>query len=303
MSNLKRVIALGFFDGVHLGHKALMECANLRARQKHALSAVFTFDIHPTNVVSKKRVPFIVSPTEREMEIIRLGKVDEVIFARFDENMRKMHWKDFVTEVLFREFGAVHIITGHNNRFGYMGEGNAENLREHCKTLGIGYDCIEDIKVDDTVVSSTLIRKFIAEGDMLTATRFLGHPYTISGAVTHGRKVGRTLGIPTINLPLPEEMQKPPFGVYASQVIVGDKRLMAVTNIGLRPTFLDKAEPTVEPHIIDFEGYLYGKNVHIELYKFLRPEMKFENTQQLKEAIDENIQQTREFFDWGAGLS
>lgn len=294
---IRRAIALGYFDGVHCGHQALMNCAVERAKQTNSKSAVFTFDVHPSTLVSKKDVPLLTANSFRRDEIKQLGHVDEVIFGHFDEAMRTMHWKDFISKLLVEQFGAVWLISGKNNRFGYKGQGTPEGMAEMCKELGIGYDCIDDVKINGIVVSSTHIRNLIANGDMQGATKFLGHPYTITGFVEHGRKVGtKVLGVPTLNIPLPTEMAMPPFGVYATRVIVDGVAHIAATNIGIKPTFVDGGAPTIEPHLLDFSGNLYGKQIHVELHEFLRPEQIFENTDELKKAIMKNVEQTRAFF-------
>ena len=296
IENRPRAIALGYFDGVHRGHQALMERAILRAKDIGGISSVFTFDQHPSSVMSGVPVPMLTAHAGRADEIKRLGGVDEVIFGHFTE-LRTMDWRDFIHKLLIGKFHAKYIISGHNNRFGYKGLGTAEGMAEECRKAGIGYDCIQDVKIDGVVVSSTYIRQLIRQGDMERATEFLGHPYTISGIVEHGRKVGtRTLGVPTVNLALPEEMALPPYGVYATRVVVGDQSYLAATNIGVKPTFVGGGGPTIEPHLLDFDGDLYGQFIHVELHKFLRPEQAFESVDALKAAIAENVRQTREFF-------
>lgn len=167
-----------------------------------------------------------------------------------------------------------------------------------CEKAGIGYDCIEDVKIDGIVVSSTYIRQLISQGDMEGAAKFLGvirirFPVLWS---TDGRVGTSVLQVPTVNLRLPTEMAMPPYGVYATRVLVDGQSYIAATNIGVKPTFLDGGAPTIEPHLLDFAGDLYGKMIHVELHKFLRPEMQFESVEALKTAIEENVQQTREFF-------
>lgn len=292
-----RAIALGYFDGVHLGHRALMERAVLRAKEIGGMSAVFTFDVHPDSVVLGRQVPLITANSYRREEIKKLGGVDEVIFGHFDARMQHMDWRNFIHQMLIGEFGAGWIVSGRNNRFGYKGLGTAEGMAEECRKAGIGYDCIDDVTVDGVVVSSTYIRERISQGDMEGAARFLGHPYTVTGVVEHGRKVGTSvLQVPTVNLRLPAEMALPPYGVYATRVRVGEKRYLAATNIGVKPTFLDGGAPTIEPHLLDFAGDLYGKLIHVELHKFLRPEQAFASVDELKAAIAENICQTREYL-------
>ena len=185
-----RAIALGYFDGVHLGHRALMQRAVERAKQIGGTSAVFTFDVHPDSVVMGRQVPLLTANAYRTEEIKKLGGVDEVIFGHFDHEMQHMDWRDFIHKLLIGRFNAGWIISGRNNRFGYKGQGNAEGMAIECEKAGIGYDCIEDVKIDGIVVSSTYIRQLISQGDMEGAAKFLGHPYTVSGIVEHGRRVG-----------------------------------------------------------------------------------------------------------------
>ena len=294
---VRRAIALGYFDGVHRGHQALMQRAVQRARETNAESAVFSFDVHPGSVVLGRQVPLLTANSYRREEIKRLGGVDEVIFGHFDDRMRTMDWRDFISELLVKQFGAVWLISGRNNRFGYKGLGTPEGMAEECARLGVGYDCVEDVTVDGIVVSSTFIRQLISQGDMEGAANFLGHPYTVTGVVEHGRRVGgRVLGVPTVNLALPPEMALPPYGVYAARVLVDGQSHIAATNIGVKPTFVDGGAPTIEPHLLDFDGDLYGKRIHVELHKFLRPEQAFQSVEALKSAIAENVRQTREFF-------
>ncbi|MCD8357556.1 MAG: bifunctional riboflavin kinase/FAD synthetase [Clostridia bacterium] len=293
----KRAIALGYFDGVHCGHQALMKLAVQRASENGAVSSVFTFDVHPDTVITGQPVPLITSEACRGAEIRDRGGVDEVIFAHFNEELRNMDWKTFVDDMLVEQFHACWIITGRNNRFGYRGQGTPERLQAECARLGIGCDIVESVKIDNIVVSSTYIRQQLSMGNMERAAEFLGHPYTIAGMVQHGRRVGRTLGYRTVNLELPEEMQAPPFGVYVSRVIADGETHMAVTNIGVHPTFGLGDRACVEPHILDFGGDLYGKFIQVELLHFLRPERQFDDSELLKQAIAADIAHTREYFE------
>ena len=292
----KRAIALGYFDGVHRGHQALMDLAVKRAKENGAISSVFTFDTHPDTVITGQRVPLIVSENRRGEEIRERGGVDEVIFAHFNGELRNLEWQKFVDDVLVGQFHACWIITGENNHFGYRGQGNPERLKAECERLGIGCDIVKNVSIDGIVVSSTYIRQQIAMGNMEQAAKFLGHPYALTGVVQHGRQVGRTIGYRTVNLELPPEMQAPPFGVYVSRVIADGQAHIAVTNIGVHPTFGLGDKACVEPHILDFDGDLYGKLIEVELLHFLRPEQQFSDTEQLKQAIAQDITNTREYF-------
>ncbi len=298
MEQAKRVIALGFFDGVHLGHAALLRRVAERAEELGAVPAAVTFDGHPENVISGQvRVPLINSPADRGGLMERLYGIREVITAHFDRAMMRMDWRDFVTEYLVREHGAVHLVAGHDFRFGYRGEGTPQRLQSLCGELGLGCDIVPRVELDGVTVSSTHIRALIAQGEMEEAVRFLGHPHILSGPVVHGAELGRTLGTPTANLALPEGVLSPAFGVYACKVILPDgAERPAVANVGVRPTVSDANTVSVEPWILDFDGGLYGQTIRLEFYKQLRPERKFASVEELRAAILENAAQTRAYF-------
>ena len=314
MENQRRVIALGFFDGVHLGHGALLRRVAEAARQLNAVPAAFTFDRHPESVIpGREPVPLINSAAERGELMYRLYGIREVIMAHFGQAMMRMDWRDFVAKYLMAR-GAVHLVAGHDFRFGYKGEGTPRRLKDLCGELGIGCDIIPKVEVDGVTVSSTYIRALIAEGELEKAARFLGHPHVLSGTVVHGRELGRTLGTPTANLLIPEGIIAPAFGVYAAKVWIlpacpdnheppaprslpEEGPYMAVTNVGVRPTVnRETADVTVEPWILDYEGDLYGKTIRLELYKRLRPERRFDSVDELRAAILKNAEETRAYF-------
>ena len=302
MQTEKRVIALGFFDGVHLGHGALLRRVGEKALELGAVPAAVTFDTHPENLILKTpAVPLLSSPLDRAELMRRCYGIREVIVAHFDERMMHMPWREFVTDYLAAEHGAVHLVAGHDFHFGYKGEGNPERLRALCGQLGIGCDIIGRVELDGVTVSSTYIRTLIQSGDMERAARFLGHPHTLSGPVVHGKGLGRTIGIPTSNLVVPQGVLMPAFGVYATRVWIEGKGYLAVTNVGVRPTVEDTDRVTVEPWILDFDGDLYGQNIRVEFYQQLRPERKFGSIDELKAAILENARQTRAYFGQDRG--
>ena len=188
------------------------------------------------------------------------------------------------------------MVAGHDYHFGYQGQGDPERLRQLCGELGVGCDIIGRVELDGITVSSTYIRTLIQKGDMERAARFLGHPHTLSGPVVHGKGLGRTIGIPTSNLVVPQGVLMPAFGVYATRVWIEGKGYLAVTNVGVRPTVENTDRVTVEPWILDFDGDLYGQNIRVEFYKQLRPERKFGSIDELKTAILKNAQETRLYF-------
>ena len=297
MKKQQKVIALGFFDGVHMGHGALLRTVAERAKALNALPCAFTFDRSPAAALTGKAVPLLSGVEDRARLMEELYGIQEVIVAPFDV-MRQMDWRDFVEEYLQKELGVVHVVAGHDFHFGYRGEGNPQRLAEKCAQMGMGCDVIPKVEIDGITVSSTYIRTLVQEGKLERAGWFLGHPYTISGQVVHGSELGRTLGTPTANLLIPQGIIAPGFGVYAGRVRLpsGEVRL-AVTNVGTRPTVnTDRNAVTVEPWILDYQGDLYGRNIRVELYVRLRPERKFPSVQALREAILENARQTRDYF-------
>lgn len=298
MNTTKRVIALGFFDGVHIGHGALLSTVTRRARELGAVPAAFTFDRQPAAAITGTRVPLLSSVEDRIWLMRHYYGIQEVAVANFDGMMR-MDWEDFIIQYLVRDLGVVHVVAGHDFHFGYMGKGNPQRLKAKCRELGIGCDIIEKIEQDGITISSTYIRTLVAQGEMERADQFLGHPHTLSDRVVHGKKIGGgTLGFPTVNLRVPERVIIPAFGVYATKLYVRDECYAAVTNVGVRPTVEDNdGRVTVEGFILDFDGDLYGEKVRMEFYKRLRGEKKFPTLQALSQEIGRNAQQTREYFE------
>ena len=290
----RRVIALGFFDGVHLGHASLLRMAVQRARQEGLRASVMSFDLHPDALVGHRPVLLLNSLEDRVDLIRRLFGIDDVILCHFDETMMRMPWDAFVEDYLVGRLGADHLVCGYDFRFGDRGAGNAGLLREKCRELGLGLDVMPQVQLEGVTVSSTHIRTLIEDGNMAEARRFLGHPHCLSGQVVHGKALGRTIGIPTANLLIPEGVLTPAFGVYAAKVVLPDgQERLAVTNVGVRPTVEDTTAVTVEPWILDYDGDLYGKSIRVDLYDRLRGEKKFSGLPELKAEILKNAEQTR----------
>lgn len=292
---MKTVIALGFFDGVHRGHGQLLQMAALRARELGCSPAAFTFDRSPKEVVTGKRVPLLNSSWERADIVRRVYHIPTTIIAPFDDEMRTMHWEDFIEKLLVGKFGAVHLVAGHDYRFGYKNEGDVTKLRQKCADLGLGCDIIPEFKLHDVTVSSTYIRTLVESGDMERAEEYLGHRHCLTQTVSHGRRLGRTIGIPTVNQLLPDSVICPKYGVYATRVYLPDgKEYRGVTNVGVKPTVGGMDIPSAETYIIDFAGDLYDKTIRVEFVKYLREERKFGSLLELKAEIEKNIAQARE---------
>jgi riboflavin kinase/FMN adenylyltransferase len=292
-----RVIALGFFDGVHRGHGALLRRVAERGRETGAIPAAFTFDPHPQRVIFDKTMHLLTSPEERAYLMRRYYGIRDVLVTPFTTERMKQPWDAFVRDTLARELRVSHIVAGHDYHFGYKGEGNPARLAALCRELGLGLDIISKVEYDGVTISSTFIRTLVAQGEIARAAEFLGHPYTLSDTVSHGKKLGSSLGFPTVNLRLPPDLLPPAFGVYATRVLLADgSSRNAVTNVGRRPTVDDGDAVNVEGFLLDFSGDLYGQKIRVEFYEYLRPERKFPSLDALREEIMRNAEQTRAYF-------
>ncbi len=292
---MKRVIALGFFDGVHLGHQALMKTTRERASALGAVPSVISFDQHPDTLVRGVPVPLINSVAGRKELIGRIGGIDDVIMIHFDERFMHTPWQDFL-RIVKEELGAVHLVIGYDFCCGWRGEGTAARIAQWCAENGLGCDAIGKVVLDGVTVSSTYIRSLVADGEMEKADRYLGHPHVLIDTVGYGYRIGRQIGAPTINTRIPVGVIVPRHGVYATRVWLPDGAHAAVTNIGVRPTFGEGNELTVESNILDFSGDLYGAQIRLEFFAFLRDERRFESAEALRREIEKNIEQTRRYF-------
>lgn len=296
MNQNKRVIALGFFDGVHIGHAALLRRVAEQAGALGAVPAAFTFDVHPGKTILGQGDPLLTAAADRVDLMRRLHGIQDVIVARFDQELMHMDWHRFVTDILIARHNACHLVVGHDFHFGYMGEGTPERLQRLCSHLGLGCDVIPPVSLDGIRVSSSYIRTLVAQGEMERAAQFLGHPYSLTDQVRHGKRIGTRLGFPTMNLQIQPGCVMPAFGVYATKVWVDEQVYAAVTNIGVRPTVDDGRPVTVEGSLIDFSGDLYGKPVRMEFYRHLRPEQKFDDLAALRTQIARDAEAVRAYF-------
>ena len=294
----ERVIALGFFDGVHLGHAALLRRTVEEAAARGVTPAVFTFDRVPKEVLTGIPCPLINSPEDRADLVRRLYGIRDVIMVPFDDEMRTTSWEDFVTKILVERYHAVHLVAGHDHHFGHKNEGTPELLAEKCRELGLGCDIIPKVELDGITVSSTYIRSLVGMGQMERAGRFLGHPHVLTQVVRHGRRIGHTIGVPTVNLVVPPHVLVPSHGVYVTQVsLPGGQRYPAVTNVGTRPTVNNGTDITVEPWLLGFDGDLYGQKVRVEFYRRLRDEIRFDSLDALRTQIQRDAEATRRYFE------
>ena len=291
--NNKTIYALGFFDGVHLGHQALLSACAALARETGCRCGAVTFDTHPDSLVLHNAPGLINTIEDRKILLTRFG-ASKIVVLPFDDAMRCLPWEDFLN-LLLEKYGAAGFVCGADFHFGHRGAGNAEMLSAFCRGKNLPFAVVADQLLEGQRVSSTLIRELLASGDVARANRFLGHNHILTGSVIHGHQLGRTLGIPTANLALPPFLAVPKFGVYACMAQVEGETYPAVTNIGIRPTVSGEGI-TVEPWLLDYQGDLYGQKLTLEFHAFLRPEKKFPDLAALKAAVLENARQTRELL-------
>ena len=286
--NKKTAVALGNFDGLHIGHMLLIDKI-----KEYGASCVWTFSEHSSNIInSDYSVPYITAKEEKT-EILAQKDIDYLIFQDFNF-VRYFSPEEFIGRVVTEYLGAELVVCGYNYRFGRNGEGNAEFLRDSLAKKNIETVIIPPVICEGQAVSSSFIRTLIKIGDMQRAKKFLGRPFSINFPVVYGKQIGRKIGIPTINQLFPAGHIIPACGIYACTCEVNGEIYKSVTNIGLRPTvngdFLN-----AETHLIDFDGDLYGKNIKVNFYMKFRDEIKFRNLDALKEQIQKDIEFAKEY--------
>jgi len=284
-------VAIGKFDGVHIGHRRLLE--EIIARKDKGLAAcVFTFDPAPAVLFGQSDGKELTTKDEKRELLERIG-VDILIEFPLDFTSAAMPPQVFAEEILAKQMNAGFIAAGTDLTFGAGGSGNAGMLSDMGRNLGFGVKTIEKVRIDGLEVSSSLIRNCVENGDMVLAERLLGIPYPIMGKVKHGSRIGRTLGFPTVNLAPDAGKLLPPNGVYASDVIYRGKKYNAISNVGFKPTVAAEPVMGVETYMYDFENEIYDEDIEVYLKEFKRPEKKFENIDALREQLDTDIESMR----------
>ena len=292
MNIQRRMFALGFFDGVHLGHQALLrQCARM-AKESGCRAAAVTFDSYPRSLFSDTPPQLISTLADRKRLMEGYG-IEYIQVIPVTPESLSVSWQSFLEKLV--QDGAAGFVCGEDFRFGHKGLGNSTLLQEFCRQRSLPCVIVPEQTLEGIRISSTYIRRQIEQGDMETAARFLGHHYLLTGTVVPGKQLGRTLGIPTANLRLPEGVAVPKFGVYACRCRIGEESYLAVTNVGTRPT-VEGRGITVEPWILDYSGDLYGREITLEFYYFIRGEQKFPDLDALKSRIREDAAQTRDYL-------
>jgi riboflavin kinase/FMN adenylyltransferase len=290
-------LTIGSFDGLHIGHRQIIEKLTAGAHEMGAPAVVLTFYPHPAMVLRGPRESFYLTMPEEKAALLGEAGIDAVITYPFDLEVSQVSARTFIGELRahlkFRQ-----LWVGHDFALGREREGDAAMLARLGAEMGFEVKAIEAYKMEGEVVSSSRVRRLLAAGDVTEAARLLGRPYKVRGEVVQGDRRGRTIGIPTANMALPEERAVPKAGVYACQVLVGEKWYQAVTNVGVRPTFEhEPVAPRVEAHLLDFEGDIYGQEIEMQFAARLRDEVRFSGVEELKAQIAADIQRAREILE------
>ncbi len=290
-----RGVGLGNFDGVHIGHQALF-CTLHQACQASGIpSMVYTFANHPNHVLGKIRETPLIITNEQKAALVEAQGIDELYFEPFDLQYAHLSPQAFVQQILVEKLHAKIVVIGHNYSFGQFGAGDAELLTALGSEYGFRVITVPhitrflDSSGEDEVVSSTILRKLIAQGEMEEYTRLTGRNYSIPGHVVEGRRVGRSLGYPTANILPRESFALPDFGVYATETVKDGCRYRSVTNIGNNPTFAGIRHVTVETHILDFDGPLYGAEIEVYFLQRMRPQHKFASVEALQMQLKQDV--------------
>ena len=284
------VATIGFFDGVHCGHRFLISQVLKQAREEGLQSMTITMDCHPKTIVKTDYVPCLLTTTEERVSLLKKCGIDHVELLSFDHKMARMDALTFMREILRDTLNVSTLVMGYDHRFGHGGGEHEDYIRwgEEC-----GIRVIIAKKFEQHYASSSEIRRLLTEGKVKDAAKLLNHPYVLTGIVESGHQVGRTLGFPTANLNIAENKLIPATGVYAVMTELG----AGIMNIGRRPTLNNGTNLSIEVHIMNYEGNLYGKELHLSFIERIREERKFASLEELKAQIQEDINQASAMFD------
>jgi riboflavin kinase/FMN adenylyltransferase len=285
------IVALGAFDGIHLGHRAILGTAVARGQERGVRVVACTFDRHPMDVLSPARAPAPLTTLGERLHLIAETGVDLALVLAFTHELANVEPEAFVKDILVDRLRAQEVVVGYNHTFGRGARGNSALLCAVGAPIGLVTHVVPPLLVDGVPVSSSEIRAVLREGDVVTAARYLGRPYSIVGTVTHGDGRGRTLGFPTANLD-PERPLLVPTGVYACRAEVDGRTSQAVVNVGVRPTFGDNAL-AIEAHLMDVAEDLYGRFLQLHFMARLRGERKFAGVDELREQIARDVEAAR----------
>lgn len=295
-SDRSTVVTIGTFDGVHMGHKAILKRLIQTAKDEHLESVVLTFFPHPRLVLQQNSDLKLLNTIEERANLLKEAGVDSLVIHPFTKEFSRLTAEEYVHDILVRDLKVKKLIIGYDHRFGRNRNADIDDLRKYGEELGFEIEEISAKEIDDVAISSTKIRKALERGDVETAHECLGYPYQITGTVVRGKALGRTIDYPTANLN-PAETYKmiPQNGVYVVQSEIDDERYYGITSVGTNPT-VGGSEKTIETHFFDFSGDLYNKKITIEFITFIRPEFTFDSISRLRDAIKKDEQFAKTFL-------
>ncbi len=286
-------VALGYFDGLHLGHQAVIKEVVDYAKKHEIRSAVMTFSPNPNQFLNKSTSPHLLTPHQEKVRVLKELGVDELIILPFNEELAKMRATDFIQQYLI-EHPVAHVSTGFDFRFGYKGEGEVALLANYSNHFSL--NVTPKWELDEEKIGATEIKAYLAEGQLEKVTQMLGRPYRLRGIVVSGKQRGRQIGFPTANLKLSEDYVIPKSGVYAVKVEVCDRQYIGMCNIGHNPTFNFNHQICIETYILDFDADIYGESLILDFYAYLREEQRFSSIEQLMEQLDTDRQSVQRYF-------
>ena len=291
------VLTIGNFDGVHLGHRALLEELKAKARELGLPSAVLTFEPHPRELFAPDQAPARLASLRDKIELLAECGVDRAHVCRFNRQLASLSAEQFIQRILVRGLAIRHLIIGDDFRFGKGRSGDFTLLQEAGRQHGFAVEAMRTVERDGQRVSSSAVRKALAEGDIEHAERLLGRAFVIAGRVMDGKKIGRTLGFPTANIQV-KRKRLPLSGVFAVTVSgLGGKSLPGAANVGVRPTVGEGLKPVLEVHLLDFDQDIYGRHVDVNFLHKMREEAKFESLDALRSQIDRDVAGVRDYFN------
>ena len=292
--NTPKVLSLGMFDGVHFGHISIINLLKSVAQENNLETAILTFWPHPRKVFNPNDEIKLLNTLNEKLNLLENANLDVVFLKSFDENFRNLTGEEFVRQILVQKLNVKHIIIGHDHVFGKNKSGNFELLQKLSKELDFVVQQLDAVKEGEFNISSTKIRNYLANGNIIGANKMLGYHYSVSGKVIDGKKLGRTIGYPTANIEVDELKLLPKKGAYIVEVYVKNKFYKGMLSIGTNPT-VNGDKLTVEVYILDFNEDIYGEEITVKFRDFLHEEIKFESLQKLIERLDEDKKLTENF--------
>jgi riboflavin kinase/FMN adenylyltransferase len=291
-----KVVTLGVFDGLHLGHQLIMKTVVDRARVTNSVPTVITFEPHPRAVLHPASAPPLLQTLDQKIEAMDVLGIQQVIVIHFDQAFAQIRAADFLRDTIVDRLHAKEVYLGRGFFFGHNREGNIELLRRVSEQLGFVADEVPEVRLRGERIGSTVIRQLLLDGRVNLARRMLGRPYGVEGPVAKGDARGVQLGFPTANVQ-PHNRVIPRRGVYVTATLIGGQWRRSVTNIGVRPTFGDALDPSVETHVINWSGDLYADVLRVRFLHRLRDEKKFRSIDDLKSQIERDVFRAQRFFD------